>query len=93
MNSEYVIIGAHHDHLGMGGPGTSSSAPDTVAVHYGADDNASGVAGVMEISEAMSASPLPEVWFLPPLEPRRWVLWDPSICRKIHRSIWKRFRP
>jgi hypothetical protein len=56
LNSEYVIIGAHHDHLGIGGPGTSSRAPDTVAVHYGADDNASGVAGVMEISEAMSAS-------------------------------------
>ena len=42
----------------MGGPGSSSRAPDTIAVHYGADDNASGVAGVMEISEFMvSRSP------------------------------------
>ncbi|MFC2129607.1 M28 family peptidase, partial [Bacteroidota bacterium] len=49
--SQYVIIGAHHDHLGMGGPGTSSRAPDTIAVHYGADDNASGVAGVLELAE------------------------------------------
>jgi hypothetical protein len=58
LKHEYVIIGAHHDHLGMGGAGSSSRAPDTVAVHYGADDNASGVAGVMEISEVMSdASP------------------------------------
>ncbi|TFH27181.1 MAG: M28 family peptidase [Bacteroidia bacterium] len=58
LKDEYVIIGAHHDHLGMGGPGSSSRAPDTVAVHYGADDNASGVAGVLEISEFMSlASP------------------------------------
>jgi len=56
LKSEYVIIGAHHDHLGMGGPGSSSRAQDTVAVHYGADDNASGVAGVMEISEAVSPS-------------------------------------
>ncbi|MEN8203051.1 MAG: M28 family peptidase [Bacteroidota bacterium] len=55
LRSEYVIIGAHHDHLGMGGEGTSSRAPDTIAVHYGADDNASGVAGVMEISEYMAS--------------------------------------
>jgi hypothetical protein len=55
LKNEYVIVGAHHDHLGMGGPGTSSRAPDTVAVHYGADDNASGVAGVLEASEWLSA--------------------------------------
>jgi len=55
LKNEYVVIGAHHDHLGMGGEGTSSRAPDTIAVHYGADDNASGVAGVMEISEYMSS--------------------------------------
>lgn len=55
LKGEYVVIGAHHDHLGMGGEGTSSRAPDTIAVHYGADDNASGVAGVIEISEFMTA--------------------------------------
>ncbi|MCK5692291.1 MAG: M20/M25/M40 family metallo-hydrolase, partial [Bacteroidales bacterium] len=55
LNNEYVVIGAHHDHLGMGGPETSSRAPDTIAVHYGADDNASGVAGVLEASEWLSA--------------------------------------
>ena len=55
LRDEYVVIGAHHDHLGMGGPGTSSRRPDTIAVHYGADDNASGVAGVLEISEYMVA--------------------------------------
>ena len=53
--SEFVLLGAHHDHLGMGGPGTSSRQPDTVAVHYGADDNASGVAGVLEIAERLVA--------------------------------------
>ena len=58
LKEEYVVVGAHHDHLGMGGPTTSSRALDTVAVHYGADDNASGVAGVIEISEYMvSRSP------------------------------------
>jgi hypothetical protein len=55
LKDEYVVIGAHHDHLGMGGPGSSSRAPDTIAVHHGADDNASGVAGVLEASEWLSA--------------------------------------
>ncbi len=55
LTNEYVVIGAHHDHLGMGGAETSSRAPDTIAVHYGADDNASGVAGVLEASEWLSA--------------------------------------
>lgn len=54
LRSQYIVLGAHHDHLGMGGEG-SSSRTDTVAVHYGADDNASGVAGVMEIAELMAA--------------------------------------
>ncbi len=51
LRAEYVVMGAHHDHLGMGGPGSSSREPDTTAVHYGADDNASGVAGIIEIAE------------------------------------------
>ncbi len=55
LKHEYVVIGAHHDHLGMGGPESSSRTPDTIAVHYGADDNASGVAGVLEASEWLSA--------------------------------------
>lgn len=54
LENEYVVIGAHHDHLGMGGPETGSRVPDTLAVHYGADDNASGVAGVLEASEWLS---------------------------------------
>lgn len=55
LRREYVVIGAHHDHLGMGGPGSSSRRPDTTGVHYGADDNASGVAAVLEISEDLVA--------------------------------------
>lgn len=42
---EVVVTGAHYDHLGMGG--ASSLEPDTVAVHNGADDNASGVAAMV----------------------------------------------
>jgi aminopeptidase YwaD len=51
LKNEYIIIGAHFDHLGMGGPGSSSRAVDTVGVHHGADDNASGVAMMLEIAE------------------------------------------
>jgi aminopeptidase YwaD len=58
LSDQYIIIGAHHDHLGMGGRGSSSRRQDTTGVHYGADDNASGVAGVIELSQhLMSRSP------------------------------------
>jgi len=56
---EYVIIGAHYDHLGMGGPGSSSRVPDTVAIHYGADDNASGVALMIELAERLADHEVP----------------------------------
>jgi aminopeptidase YwaD len=51
LKNEYVIIGAHFDHLGMGGQGSSSRAPDTIGVHHGADDNASGVSMMLELAE------------------------------------------
>lgn len=51
LKNEYVIIGAHFDHLGMGGPGSSSRAPDTIGVHHGADDNASGVSMMLALAE------------------------------------------
>lgn len=47
-----VVVGAHVDHLGMGG--ASALDPTVVAVHNGADDNASGVAGILEIARALS---------------------------------------
>ena len=57
LKNEYVIIGAHFDHLGMGGVGSGSRVPDTVAVHYGADDNASGVGMMLELAEKLAAHP------------------------------------
>jgi len=50
LKSTYVVVGAHYDHLGMGGNGSGSRLMDSLAVHNGADDNASGVAGVMELA-------------------------------------------
>ncbi len=49
-SDQYIIIGGHYDHLGMGGSGVSSRVPDTIAVHNGADDNASGIAGLIELA-------------------------------------------
>jgi len=56
LKNEYIIIGAHSDHLGMGGEGSGSRAGDTLAVHNGADDNASGTAGVIELAQKLSAN-------------------------------------
>jgi len=57
LKNEYVVIGAHFDHLGMGGVGSGSRVPDTIAIHYGADDNASGVAMLLELAEKLAAHP------------------------------------
>ncbi|MFO8130299.1 MAG: M20/M25/M40 family metallo-hydrolase [Bacteroidales bacterium] len=54
LRKEYLVVGAHYDHLGMGGPGSGSRNPDTLVVHNGADDNASGVSGIIEIAENLS---------------------------------------
>lgn len=54
LKHEYVVIGAHYDHLGMGGSGSGSRTPDTLAAHIGADDNASGTAGVMDLAYRLS---------------------------------------
>jgi len=56
LKDEYIIIGAHFDHLGMGGEGSGSRNPDEKAVHNGADDNASGTAGVIELAQKLSAN-------------------------------------
>ena len=53
---EYIIIGAHFDHLGFGGPGSGSLKPDTTAIHNGANDNASGVAGLLELAHKLQSN-------------------------------------
>lgn len=54
LKDEYIVIGAHYDHLGEGGQGSGSRVPDTIAIHPGADDNASGVAALIELSRFFS---------------------------------------
>lgn len=53
---EYVIIGAHYDHLGLGEQ-FSMSPSDAGKVHPGADDNASGAAGVLELARRFAKMP------------------------------------
>lgn len=50
---EYVVIGAHYDHLGMGGT-SASRAPGTKAIHHGADDNASGTSLLLDVARRLS---------------------------------------
>lgn len=49
-----LMLGAHYDHLGMGGRGSGSLRADTAAIHPGADDNASGVAAAVETARLLS---------------------------------------
>lgn len=51
-----VVVGAHHDHLGRGQKG-GSLAEIPGDIHNGADDNASGVAGLFEIAQAIVKKP------------------------------------
>jgi hypothetical protein len=53
LKNEAIVIGAHYDHLGRGGEG--SLAPKEGDVHHGADDNASGTAGVLELARIFAA--------------------------------------
>lgn len=47
-----VLIGAHYDHVGMGG--ATSLAPDSREAHNGADDNASGTAALLEVARRLA---------------------------------------
>jgi hypothetical protein len=49
-----IVVGAHLDHLGMGG-GSNALDPEVHAVHGGADDNASGVAALLEVARSLAA--------------------------------------
>ncbi|HXL81338.1 MAG TPA: M20/M25/M40 family metallo-hydrolase [Pyrinomonadaceae bacterium] len=57
LKNEYIVIGAHYDHLGRGGEG--SLAPREGDIHHGADDNASGTAGLLELARIFASSDSP----------------------------------
>ena len=56
LRNQAIILGAHYDHLGLGGFG--SLDPDSTGlVHNGADDNASGAAALIQVAARLAASP------------------------------------
>ena len=53
--AEYVLLGAHYDHLGRGESSNSrETAGEAGQIHHGADDNASGVAAVLELAASLA---------------------------------------
>jgi acetylornithine deacetylase/succinyl-diaminopimelate desuccinylase-like protein len=55
LKDETVVIGAHYDHVGYGLWGSAGGKAASGKIHYGADDNASGTTGLMELARRFSA--------------------------------------
>ncbi len=53
-SDEYVLVGAHYDHLGRGGTSSLERTGEENKIHPGADDNASGTAWTMELAAALA---------------------------------------
>src|SRR5690606_13619974 len=56
QTDEYVVVGAHYDHIGVG-KRFSMDPSDSGKVHSVADDNASGVASMLELARAIALGP------------------------------------
>ena len=54
LKGEFIVIGAHYDHIGLGKRNSRSDNKTANIIHNGADDNASGVAGLIELAEFFS---------------------------------------
>ncbi len=68
LTNEYVLVGAHYDHVGYGT--RRNSRGPWGRIHNGADDNASGVSGVLEVAEALT------LLEPPPKRSILFALWD-----------------
>jgi len=55
LKDEYIVVGAHYDHIGRGHYGSRWRRRGRGKIHNGADDNGSGTVGVLEIAEAMAS--------------------------------------
>lgn len=56
LANETVVIGAHYDHVGRGGPDSGAVDPNSKEIHNGADDNASGTATLIEVARQIVQS-------------------------------------
>jgi aminopeptidase YwaD len=61
-DSEIIVIGAHYDHLGYGQSGSLEKQPGLI--HNGADDNASGVASILEAARQLIKKPVHSTVFI-----------------------------
>jgi len=68
LKHQYVLVGAHYDHVGYGT--RRNSRGPWGRIHNGADDNASGVSGVLEVAEALT------LLDPPPKRSVLFALWD-----------------
>jgi len=61
LREETIIVGAHYDHLGRGDVGSMAAPGSAKEIHNGADDNASGTAGLLELARRLGHrdKPLP----------------------------------
>ncbi|MBG87908.1 MAG: peptidase M28 [Verrucomicrobiales bacterium] len=57
---EYILLGAHYDHLGRGETGGFARKDEEGKVHNGADDNASGTAAILELAAELKSSLAPQ---------------------------------
>jgi hypothetical protein len=58
LKNEFIVIGAHYDHIGFGGGGMKTAPAKQDRVHNGANDNASSVAVVLELARYFKDNPL-----------------------------------
>lgn len=54
LKNEYIVIGAHYDHIGLGERNSRAQNQGQLDIHNGADDNASGVSGLIELAKYFS---------------------------------------
>jgi hypothetical protein len=57
LSDEYIVVGGHFDHLGWGAEGTLYTGKKPM-IHYGADDNASGVSAFLDMARGIAQKPL-----------------------------------
>ena len=58
LDGQSIVVGAHYDHLGLGWPDVRED--NKGKVHYGADDNASGVAVLLELATVLAKGMSPD---------------------------------
>lgn len=73
LKNEYIVIGAHYDHLGLGSLFGVSRSKESNQVHYGADDNASGVALMLDLLKKFSTSTI---------KPKRSIIFVAFACEE-----------